>query len=400
MTQLFKKYIATFKGLSPEVWWLSLITFVNRSGAMVLPFLSLYLKEDLIFTKPMIGWVMTAFGFGSLAGSWIGGKLVDAIGYYKTILISLVLTGVNFLWVMHISSFEGICFAFFILICLADIGRPGFFVALNAYAKPENKTRSLTLLRLAINLGMGAGPALGGMIITAMGYQALFYIDGFTCLLAAILMVIVLNPRSTKEVDSVKPVSNPLPPHKDNVYLLFLVSFSLFGIVFIQLFSLIPVFFREVYALSEQTIGYLLGLNGLLIVVFEMPLIAWIEAKKITNIKNIIFGLLLTGLSYIVLLINPWFGALLIMIILITFGEMIVFPFSNKLAYDRAKLGKQGAYMGLYTMSFAIAHIFGHNGGMQLTAKFGYNFTWCILALITCIAIIILLYIKQKHKTA
>ncbi len=65
MKTVLRNYIKTFKGLSPEVWWLSLITFVNRFGAMVIPFLSLYLKEDLEFSKPMIGWVMTAYGFGS-----------------------------------------------------------------------------------------------------------------------------------------------------------------------------------------------------------------------------------------------------------------------------------------------------------------------------------------------
>jgi len=74
MPNLINKYTATFKGLSREVWWLALITLVNRTGAMVIPFLSLYLTEDKQFTVPQVGWVMTSFGLGSFFGAWLGGQ--------------------------------------------------------------------------------------------------------------------------------------------------------------------------------------------------------------------------------------------------------------------------------------------------------------------------------------
>jgi predicted MFS family arabinose efflux permease len=400
MKTVLRNYIKTFEGLSKEVWWLSLITFVNRFGAMVIPFLSLYLNESLEFTKPMIGWVMTAYGLGSVVGSWLGGKLADKIGYYKTILYSLIFTGINFIWVLHIESFWSICVAFFFLIIVADMGRPAFYVALSAYSKPENKTRSLTLLRLAINLGMGAGPAIGGIIIANIGYDYLFYIDGITCLLAALLMTQILNPKRVVELDSVAPIKNPLPPYKDKRYMWFLVSFGIFGLVFMQIFSLVPVYYREIHVLSEDTIGYLMGLNGLIIVLFEMPLIAYMEHKRWSYLKNTIFGLALVGLSYTVLLWDATFGILVLMVVLITVGEMIVFPFSNKIAYDRAKMGKQGAYMGLYTMSFSISHIFGHNGSMQITERFGYDTTWTMLCGLIVISILILVILLKNQKTA
>ena len=80
MKHLYISYINTFKGLSREVWWLALITFINRSGTMVIPFLSLYLTEDLKFSLSDVGWVMAAFGLGSVVGSWLGGKLTDSFG--------------------------------------------------------------------------------------------------------------------------------------------------------------------------------------------------------------------------------------------------------------------------------------------------------------------------------
>ena len=45
--RLASAYRAAFSGLPKEVWLLALGAFVNRSGTMVLPFLSLYLTSRL-----------------------------------------------------------------------------------------------------------------------------------------------------------------------------------------------------------------------------------------------------------------------------------------------------------------------------------------------------------------
>lgn len=398
MKRLVYSYFSTFKGLSREIWWLSLITLINRMGAMVIPFLSIYLNKNLQFSLPDVGWVMTAFGLGSFVGAWLGGKLTDRLGYYKVILLSLFLTGLNFLWVMHIKTFWTMCFSFFILIAIADMGRPAFYVALSAYSKPENKTRSLTLLRLAINLGFSAGPAIGGLLIATLGYNALFYVDGITCMLAGLLMIQVLNPKKVKELDKEIPVKNPLMPQKDLAYVLFLIAMALFGIVFLQYFSTIPIFYKDAFSLPENYIGLILAMNGALIVVFEMPLIAWMEKKKWSNIRNMITGLLLTGLSFVFLFWDAWVILAVLGMVVATFGEMVAFPFSSKFALDRSKRGRQGAFMGLYNMSFSVAHIFGHNGGLQVTEHFGFQNTWLFLICLCGIAWILLYMVERILK--
>lgn len=395
MTTLLRNYIKTFDGLSNEIWWLALITFVNRLGAMVIPFLSIYLNEDLHFSYEKISWVMTAYGLGSLFGSWLGGVLCDRIGYYKVILLSLIFTGLNFLWVMHVSSFLMICVSFFVLITIADMGRPGFFVALSAYSKPENKTRSLTLIRLAINLGMGAGPMLGGILIGTLGYKSLFYVDGISCLAAAFLMTRILHPKKAKELDKEVVPNKPRSPWRDKAFVLFIIALALFATIFVPIFSVVPVFYRSVHQLSEVSIGLLIGLNGFLIVVFEMPLIAWLQRKKWTIIGFTIFGLWLTALSFLLLIWESWTAIVIVAMVFMTLGEMIAFPFSNKFALDRSKFGKQGAFMGLYTMAFSVAHIFGHNIGMQVTAAYGFKVTWLLFGGLALIAWLLLLRAQQ-----
>lgn len=397
MKKLFKNYINTFGGLSKEVWWLSLITLINRAGTMVIPFLSLYLTKNLNFSLADVGWIMSCFGLGSVVGSWLGGKLTDRIGYYKVMLISIVLTGVLFLLMQFVTSFQGLCFGIFVLMVVADTFRPAMFVALSAYSKPENKTRSLTLIRLAINLGFSAGPALGGLIITNLGYQGLFWVDGVTCILAGVLLFNVLNPKKAKVLDIVK-VENPVSVYKDKAFWVFFASMFIFGFVFLQYFSTMPLYYKDAHSLTEFQIGLLMGMNGFFIFLLEMPLIKWLENSKYSKVFLILVGLVLTALSFIVLNITAWVGILIIGMLLMTVGEMIAFPFSNAFAVERAKKGNQGEYMGLYTISFSLAHIFSHNSGMQLVDKFGFETTWNIIIALSIIGVIILYFLMRMLK--
>jgi len=394
MKTLYINYVDSFKGLSKEVWWLSLITLVNRAGTMVIPFLSLYLTQSLGFTLENVGSIMTSFGLGSLVGTWLGGKLTDRIGYYKVMMISLFLTGILFIGVQFLKDFWSICMGVFILMVIADAFRPAVFVALSAYSKPVNKTRSVTLIRLAINLGFSAGPALGGIIISSLDYGGLFWVDGISCILAGSLLVLVLHPKKTKVLDNVHHKS-PKSAYTDSKYLLFIAAMVLFGFAFVQYFSTVPVYYNAVHELSEFQIGLLLALNGFFIFVFEMPLIKYMETRSWSKISSIILGLFLTAFSFLLLNLGSWAGILVVGMLLMTIGEMIAFPFSNAFAMDRARRGNQGEYLALYSMAFSIAHIFGHNSGMRSVAKFGYEITWYGITVVCFLGILLLLILKN-----
>ncbi|PQJ72152.1 MDR family MFS transporter [Polaribacter butkevichii] len=397
MKKLYNNYINTFRGLSTEVWWLSLITFINRSGTMVIPFLSLYLTKSLHFSLTDVGWIMSFFGLGSVLGTWIGGKLTDKIGYYKVMLVSLFGTGVLFVLLQYATTFHQFCAGIFLVMIVADAFRPAMFVALSAYSKPENKTRSVTLIRLAINLGFSAGPAVGGLIITGIGYKGLFWADGVTCVLAAFLLLQVLHPKKAKVQDEVK-VANPISAYKDKAFWIFFIAMFIFGFVFMQYFSTMPLYYSKNRFLSEFEIGLLMGFNGFFIFLFEMPLIKWLEDSKKSKVKLIALGLFLTALSFIILNLTGWIGILIIAMFLMTVGEMIAFPFSNAFAVERAKKGNQGEYMALYSIAFSLAHIFSHNIGMQMVAKYGFETTWTAITIFALFGVFVLLLLLRMLK--
>lgn len=380
LQSIFSNYINNFRGFSREIWILTLITFINRAGTMVLPFLSKYLKEDLHFDYHQVGWVMVSFGCGSMIGSWLGGKLSDKIGFYRIMVFSLFTSGILFISLQFVTSFTGLCLAMFSIMIIADMFRPAMFVSLNTYAHPENRTRALTLVRLAVNLGFAAGPAMGGLIIMGMGYKGLFWVDGISCITAIVLFRLLVKEKKREKTashfDDTEPVKSVF---SDKPFWLFLfISFAT-AMVFFQFFSTLPLYHNEQYGLTEFQTGLLMSINGFLIFLFEMPIVGYFERKKVAKIKLIFFGALFITFGFYALLLKGWVGILVINLVLITFGEMFAFPFSNSFAMSRAPKGHEGRYMALYTMSFSLAHVMSSKTGMEIISRYNYTVNWIFM---------------------
>ena len=378
LKRVFSNYINNFRGFSREIWILTFVTFINRAGTMVLPFLSKYLKEDLGFSLNQVGWILVSFGCGSMLGSWLGGKLSDKIGFYKVMIFSLLTSGLMFFGLQHITSYEGLLVAIFLIMTIADMFRPAMFVSLAAYAKPENRTRALTLVRLTVNLGFAAGPALGGLIIMNIGYKGLFWVDGLTCVIAILIFWYKVKE---KQQSSYLDKKNPgeiltASVFKDIPFWIFLTTCLINGIIFFQLFTTLPIYHRAQFDLTELRTGLLLTFNGILIFFMEMPIVSFIERKKFNKVKIVSIGTFIMGLCMYLLLINQWEIVLWIMMFFMTFGEMLAFPFSNSFAMSRAPKGHEGRYMAIFTMSYSLAHIFSAKVGMTNIELYGYQFNW------------------------
>ncbi len=377
-------YRNSFSGLSKSVWLLSAVTFINRSGTMVIPFLSVYLTSQKGFSLSEAGMTMLFFGLGSLSGSFLGGYLTDKIGYYSVMFWSLFLGGFLFIFMAYVDSLWGIWAFVFILSTIADSFRPATMTAIGVYSRPENRTRSFSLMRMAINLGWSVGPAAGGLLIVAIGYKSLFWADGLTCIVAALFFRLMLKPKKkvkTSEDEEVHPVEKVKAPspYKDRPYLAFLAMTTVGAFIFLQLISTLPVFYNQEMHLTEAEIGGLLALNGLLIVFLEMPMIFTME-KKLNGLDSIAWGVLIYGFSYVVLNLAPA-GIFIAMVSMISlsFGEIFNMPFTNTYAMSRTTDANRGQYMGLFSMSYSVAHIVGPVIGFKIAENWGFDTLWYIL---------------------
>ncbi|MCB0572690.1 MAG: MFS transporter, partial [Phaeodactylibacter sp.] len=225
-SRLLTHYLNSFRGFSREVWLLSTVMLINRSGTMVIPFMTVYLTQVEGYSLGQAGWVMSAFGGGSVLGAYLGGRLTDRIGFYQVQFLSLLLSGLAFIGLGYTQNIWAFGAMVFVLSTIADAFRPANFAALATYSRPENRTRAMGLLRLAINLGWAIGPAVGGLLAASVGYKALFWADGLTCIGAALFFRLALpvrepaNPAAESTAEG--PVPAPVSAYRDGKYPAFL----------------------------------------------------------------------------------------------------------------------------------------------------------------------------------
>ena len=359
--QTAKLYKTSFTGLSKESWLLSFIMLINRSGTMVVPFMTLYLtSKEMNRSLSEAGFVMMLFGLGSIVGAYFGGKFSDKIGFYKVQLFTLFGGGIMFIVLGQVKSYPLICVFTFLLSMVNEAFRPANSSSIAFYSTSENRTRSYSLNRLAINLGWAVGAFLGGMV-AAYDYELLFWVDGMTNILAAVLLFYFLRPTIQLKKEEVKEEAVPevMSAYKDKTYLWFLVLMTLFSSCFVQLFTTIPKYFRDDMLLNEKYIGLIMAINGVIIVAIEMVLVYMLE-KKNKNTQWIIIGLVMCAFSFLSLLI-PGNAKLisLVMILFITIGEIMAMPFMNVFWLQRANDKNRGQYAALYTMSWGIGNTAG-----------------------------------------
>ncbi|KIQ23340.1 major facilitator transporter [Flavobacterium sp. MEB061] len=386
ITTLLKNYLKNFSQFSVEVKVLAITTFINRIGAMVVPFLSKYMMEQLHFTYGQIGWVMVFFGVGSFIGTWISGKLSDKIGFYKVMVFSLFTSGLIFILLQFLTTFYSFCFGVLLLTTVSDMYRPAMLVSLDTYATKNERTKALSLIRSSVNLGFMFGPLIGGIIITVLDYTFLFYIDGLTCILSILLFAIYVKEKKLPfKLNSFKYLKEGNSILQDKPFLIHLVVTLITGILFFQMFTTLSLYYKEVFNFSSVESGLFLALNGVLILLFELSIVSYVESKNINKLLMVSYGVLAMAVSYLFLLIEHSIFALIAMMVFMTIGIMLTFPFANSFVKNRSLKKQEGKFMAAFTMSYSVAHILSTKTGMTIVTDYGYKTNWVFL---TCLGFV------------
>jgi predicted MFS family arabinose efflux permease len=407
LAQSLHRFFKPFMGLPRAVWLLSVVNLINRSGAMVICFLTLYLTESLHFTIKDAGYIMSAFGLGSIGGAYLGGYLTDKLGYYKVQLLMLIANGIILFIALFITNFYSLCVIMSLVGLSAEAFRPANSVAMRHHSDPTIRTRSLSLLRVAVNLAVAFALFIGGLLAT-LGWHWLFIADGLSCFGAAMMLYFYLNDKSnipveTPQYEVEKILEKPISPqktlsaYKDKDYLIFIFSTFMGATVFMQILWTIPAFFKNIYQWNETTIGFVSAINGLCVMIIELPLIFRIEHKR-RPLWFVRLGIVLYAISYISLVLPPqfaWFIAVFYMV-LISFGEIFVMPFSTNWAMGKAGEARQGQYMALYTMAYSISNVIAPMIGTQVIAAYGFTTLWWVLSGMSILAFLGFLYLEKK----
>jgi predicted MFS family arabinose efflux permease len=375
LAAIARAYRAAFAGLPRRVWLLAIASLVNRSGTMVLPFLGLYLTRQLEFSMVDAGRILSLWGLGGALGAALGGWLSDRVGPLRVQICSLLGTGVGFIVLGQMELRLTVAISVLLVSVVGDAFRPAIFATVVEESSPAVRTRALALIRLAANLGMAIGPAVGG-VLAVHHYGLLFVADAATCWLAAILLWVFLGRHQVRRTaSSTHPArGRAATPWRDLPYLGFLGIIVGLGLVFFQFFSTLPLYLREVYGLHENIIGPLLATNAVIIALFEMVLLRAIE--HLDHLLLVAVGCLLVGVGLGLMPFGRGVGYAAFTVVIWTIGEMLSLPMTNSIAAARGAPGSSGRFLGAYSLAFSLAFIVAPVAGTLVYERLGHDALW------------------------
>lgn len=363
------------RGLPRDIWVLFATALVNRVGTMALPFLALYLTRARGWTGDQAGLALSVFGLGSLVTAPLAGRLADRVGAGRVLQASLILSGFLMAAVPWARGFWPTLAVVFLWAVVGEAYRPANMALLAQVATPEQRKSAYALHRLALNLGMSVGPALGGVLAT-WSYASLFWLDGATALLAGLVGALLLSRSASRPSAPGGEGEAHVPPtgFRDLRFLAFLALLLPVSLVFFQLTGALPLYLVRDLGLSEASFGLLFSLNTLLVVVVEIPLTG--ATARWSHGRTLPLGALLVGAGFAATGLASGFWGAAASVVVWTFGEMVLFPACNAAAGDLAPAGRRGEYMGLFSAVFSLALAAGPLLGTRILEDQGPGVLW------------------------
>jgi predicted MFS family arabinose efflux permease len=387
------------RGLPREIWLLFATNLVNRAGMMVLPFLVLYLTRALGFSAARAGFVFAVYGATAIIAGPISGKLSDRIGALPIMRASLISSGIALLLFPFAKSYAAVIAITIIWAACGELFRPSSLAAITHVVSPSQRRAAFALNRLAINLGMSIGPALGGFLAT-VSFRAMFVVDALTTLIAGAVLSLTTWRLSTGGRDAQSETEDlQLEVRsilRDRRLAIYLVGSVLVGIVFFQHESALPLYMVQYLHMSPAFYGTLFTINTLLIVALEVPLNA--ATSRWPNTWPLVIGSLLFAIGFGALAFVSSAPGVLAMVIVWTFGEMMLFPAMAAHLGEIAPASLRGTYMGAYSMSLSVALTLGPWLGTQLLATTGPAGVWSVMFALGVLAAVLMVYAAPPHR--
>jgi MFS family permease len=387
--------------LPRELWFLCLATFINRLGTMALPFLALYLTHRFGWSIARAGEVLAVYGAGALLIAPVAGTLSDRWGPLRLMRTTLAAFGVVIMLFPLAGTFGAVIGMTILISFTNEAFRPASYALVSELAPAEHRKAAFALNRLAINLGMSVGPAVGGFL-AQRSFALLFDVNGLSALAAAAILVvspfpIASGPRPAAQLTGAT-ASAPADYRRprwlvdavvaDPTLRVFLLGILPVAMVFWQDISTLPVALVRDLRFSPAAYGMLFTINTLMIVALEIPLNS--ATARWPHRRTLALGSLLFAAGFGALSVAHTYAAVAGTVVIWTVGEMTLFPAMAAYVSEIAPQGRSGEYMGLFVMAFNLAFVAGPWLGMLTLEHYGATRLWVGTFAVGMLSVIIL----------
>ncbi|MGV4889232.1 MDR family MFS transporter [Streptomyces viridosporus] len=371
----------TVSGLPPAFWWLWTSTLVNRLGAFVATFMALYLTLDRGYSATYAGLVAALHGLGGVISSLGAGVMTDRLGRRPTLLVAQASTAVSVALLGFVHDPVAIAGVAFLVGMASNASRPAVQAMMADIVRPEDRIRAFSLNYWAINLGFAVSSMAAGFI-AEYSYLAGFLIEAVMTMVCAVVVFVKL-PES-------KPVrSSAEQAREESVGLGTVLRDGRFmGVV--GLSFLVAVIFQQgsvglpvamgAAGFTPADYGLAIAVNGVLIVVLQIPVTRFIEHRDPGRL--LVISSLLAGYGFGLTAFAGSVGVFALTVCVWTLAEIVNAPTQTGLVVRLSPVHGRGRYQGMYTMSWAVAALVAPLMSGAVIDRFGAEWLWGLCAVI------------------
>jgi MFS family permease len=351
ITDLYREYPKSF-------WTLVGVTFIDRlGGALLYPFFALYITSKFEVGMTQVGVLFAVFSGAAFIGSFAGGALTDRLGRKGMVIFSLISTAASSVAMGLVDSLDLFMLVAFVGGIFSETGGPAHRAMVADLLPPPKRAQGYGIIRVSFNLAVTIGPAIGGFL-ASRSYLLLFLADAVISLITAGLVYFTMpETMPAKDPDAAPETMGGtflgyLQVLRDTVFMLFLGTSILMGLVYMNMGTTLGVFLRDVHAIPESGYGLILSLNAAMVVLFQFPITRRIEGNA--PLLMMMAGTLLYALGFGMYGVIASFPLFLLAMAVITIGEMLVAPVSQSVTAALAPEDMRGRYMAVFGFSFGI----------------------------------------------
>ncbi|MER6620007.1 MFS transporter [Streptomyces sp. NPDC000931] len=374
-------------GLPREFWWLWTSTLVNRLGAFVATFMALYLTLDRGYSASYAGLVAALHGLGGVISSLGAGVMTDRLGRRPTLLVAQTATALSVALLGFMRDPVAIAAVAFLVGMASNASRPAVQAMMADIVRPEDRIRAFSLNYWAINLGFAISSA-GAGFIAEYSYLAGFLIEAGMTLVCAVLVFVKL-PESRPEDKDSPGVSGEsgsvslLTVLRDGRYMGVVGLSFLVALVFQQGYLGLPVAMGEA-GFTPADFGMAIAVNGVLIVVLQIPVTRFIEHRDPGRL--LVVSSLLAGYGFGLTAFAGSVGVFALTVCVWTLAEIVNAPTQTGLVVRLSPVHGRGRYQGMYTMSWAVASLVAPLMSGFVIDHWGAEWLWGMCAVVGTVA--------------
>jgi MFS family permease len=397
MVQLRGEY-----GMPKKLWFLLIGMILNVTGNSFLwPFNTIYIHEYLGKSLSVAGLILMFNSLAGVFGNMLGGWLFDKFGGYKSILAGIIITFFSILGLVINHSWTFYSCFFVILGFGVGIVFPSMYAMVGA-AWPEGGRKAFNAIYVAQNLGVAIGTALGGMVADFninyifMANLLLYIIFFFVAAIGFRNMTISTEEQKKDSiVKNEKPKFSFTPSMK--ALLIVCCAYILCWLVYVQWQTTIASEMQNLH-IGLKNYSLLWTVNGALIVLAQ-PLVSTIVRKYVTSMrKQMLFGIGFFIASTVLVSTAEQFSMFMIGMIILTIGEMFVWPAVPTIANMLAPKERLGMYQGIVNSAGTIGRMIGPVLGGAVVDHFSMKVLFIVLVFFLLISMIFSVIYERLAK--